>query len=105
MAWSDVPVRFSPRDRRRVPEHWHNFGQRHSPLTRAPRLAVNPGNALLNYLYALLEAEARIACLTFGLSPTLGVVHADLRSRDAFCLDLMEAVRQAVDAYVLSLLR
>lgn len=104
-AWSEVAVRFRDRDYPRVPEHWLCFGQRHSPLTRGPRLAVNPANAILNFLYALLEAEARIACLTMGLSPTLGVVHADLRSRDAFGLDLMEAVRPAVDAYVLALLR
>jgi len=105
MGWSEVAVRFAPGDAERVPEHWLRFGQRHSLLTSAPRLAVNPANAMLNYLYALLEAEARIACLTVGLSPTLGVVHADLRSRDAFCLDLMEAVRSSVDAYALSLLR
>ena len=105
MAWSEVALRFAPGDAEHVPEHWLRFGQRHSPLTSGPRLAVNPANAILNYLYALLEAEARIACLTVGLSPTLGVVHADLRSRDAFCLDLMEAVRPSVDAYALSLLR
>jgi CRISPR-associated endonuclease Cas1 len=105
IGWSEVAVRFAPADAERIPEHWLRFGQRHSPLTSAPRLAVNPANAILNFLYALLEAEARIACLTLGLSPTLGVVHADLRSRDAFCLDLMEAVRPAVDAYVLSLIR
>jgi CRISPR-associated endonuclease Cas1 len=105
MGWSEVAVRFAPGDAERIPEHWLRFGQRHSPLTSAPRLAVNPTNAMLNYLYALLEAEARIACLSVGLSPTLGVVHADLRSRDAFCLDLMEAVRPSVDAYALSLLR
>jgi CRISPR-associated endonuclease Cas1 len=104
-AWSEVAVRFAPGDAERTSEHWLRFGQRHSPLTSAPRLAVNPPNAILNYLYALLEAEARIACLTVGLSPTLGVVHADLRSSDAFCLDLMEAVRPSVDAYALALLR
>ena len=27
----------------------------------AHRLAVNPANAMLNYLYAILEAEARLA--------------------------------------------
>ena len=105
MGWSETATRFAPGDAERIPAHWLLFGQRHSPLTSAPRLAVNPANAMLNYLYALLEAEARIACLTVGLSPTLGVVHADLRSRDAFCLDLIEAVRPSVDAYLLSVLR
>ena len=38
-------------------------------LTGSPHNAANPANALLNYLYAILEAEARIALLTIGLGP------------------------------------
>jgi hypothetical protein len=37
------------------------FGARVSPLTGSPRLAVNPPNAVLNYLYAILESEARLS--------------------------------------------
>jgi ribosomal protein L37E len=40
-----------------------------------------------------------------GLDPTLGIVHADFRARDSLALDVMEAVRPRVDAYVLQLLR
>jgi hypothetical protein len=87
-----------------LPEHWRAFGRRASPLTRNPRLAANPANAILNYLYAILEAECRIACLAVGLDPGLGVLHADQRNRDSMALDLMEAVRPDVDAYVLDLL-
>jgi hypothetical protein len=104
-GWRDVEVRFQKSDAEKVPEHWRSFGRRMSRLTRTPRLAVNPPNALLNYLYALLEAETRVACLTVGLDPTLGIVHADYPSRDSLALDLMEAVRPKVDAYVLELLR
>jgi len=104
-GWATVEMRFKPSDARRLPEHWLRFGQRSSPLTSASRLAVNPANALLNYLYALLEAEARLACLAVGLDPTVGIVHADYRSRDSLALDLMEAVRPAVDEHVLALLR
>jgi CRISPR associated protein Cas1 len=46
----------------------------------------------------------RLACLIVGLDPGLGIVHADYRDRDSFALDLMEAARPAVDAYVLELL-
>ncbi len=104
-AWAPVEIRFRKSDLARLPDHWHRFGKRGSPLTQAPRLAVNPINALLNYLYAILEAETRIACLTIGLDPTLGIVHADYRSRDSLALDLMEAVRPRVDAYLLDLLQ
>ena len=100
-----VEVPFKGKDRRLVPDHWRPLGQRGSLLTSSPRLAINPANAILNYLYAILEAETRLACLTLGLDPGLGIVHADYRSRDSFALDLMEAARPAVDAYVLEMLR
>src|SRR5262245_49956073 len=62
-AWHDLPVTFPRSALRRVPQHWRTFGARRSPLTGSPRLAVNPPNAMLNYLYALLESEARIASI------------------------------------------
>jgi hypothetical protein len=98
-------VRFRASDRPRLPEVWQVFGQRSSPLTSSPRLAVNPGNSLLNFAYSLLEAEARTACLAVGLDPALGIVHADVKERDSLPLDLMEAVRPHVDAYVLGLIQ
>ena len=104
-CWADVPVRFARRDLARIPEHWLRVGARHSPLTTSSRVAITPANALLNYLYAILEAEARIACLTLGLDPGLGIWHADYRARDSLVLDLMEAGRPAVDRYVLDLIR
>ncbi len=104
-AWADISVPFVRRDAMHVPEHWLRFGQRGSPLTGSPRLAANPANAILNYLYALLEAEARIACLAVGLDPGIGILHADQRGRDSLALDIMEAVRPMVDAFVLDILR
>ncbi|MDP9357432.1 MAG: CRISPR-associated endonuclease Cas1 [Chloroflexota bacterium] len=104
-AWSPIPMPWARKDAARVPEHWRTVGPRSSPLTGSPRSAANPANALLNYLYAMLEAEARIALLAVGLDPGLGVLHADLKARDSLALDLMEAVRPKVDAYVLGLLR
>jgi CRISPR-associated endonuclease Cas1 len=103
-AWGNVKIRFRPSDLPRLPDHWQQFGKRGSPLTYGPRLAVNPINALLNYLYAIVEAETRIASLTLGLDPSLGIVHADIRGRDSLALDLMEPVRPHVDGYVLDLL-
>ncbi len=104
-AWQRVPVRFDPQDAKRRPRHWGYFGSRISPLTApSPRQAVNPANAALNYLYAILEAEARIAALAVGLDPLLGLLHADRPNRDSLACDLMEPVRPAVDRYVLELL-
>ena len=101
LAWREVPVQFPLRDLGRVPDHWRIFGTRKSPLTASPRLAVNPPNAMLNYLYALLESESRLTLAALGLDPGIGVLHVDTPSRDSLACDLMEAVRPQVDAYVL----
>jgi CRISPR-associated endonuclease Cas1 len=60
-AWSTLPINFPKNDVKRTPQHWLAFGARVSPLTGSPRLACNPPNAILNYLYSLLESEARLA--------------------------------------------
>src|SRR5262249_50804681 len=105
--WSAVPVEFVRRDTGKVPDHWKVFGSRQSALARvsSPRRATNPANAWLNYLYALGEAEARLALLAVGLDPGLGFLHVDQRARDSAALDVLEAIRPDIDAYVLRLIR
>ena len=103
-AWSAISMRLRGRDLARIPARWARYDARASVLTGGPRAATNPVNALLNYLYALLEAESRLALLAAGLDPTLGVLHADQRNRDSFALDAMEPIRTDVDAFVLDLL-
>jgi CRISPR-associated endonuclease Cas1 len=100
-GWRDITINFPRADLGRVPDHWKHFGTRESPLTNSPRLAVNPPNAILNYLYAVLESEARLAAAAVGLDPGLGVLHFDSRTRDGLACDLMEPVRPIVDAYLL----
>jgi len=97
-AWSTLPINFPKNDLKRVPEHWRNFGARVSPLTGSPRLAANPPNAILNYLYALLESESRLAAAALGLDPGLGVLHVDTPARDSLACDLMEPIRAQIDA-------
>jgi len=96
---------FPKSDLRNVPEHWRAFGSRVSALTGSPRLATNPANAILNYLYAVLEAETRLAAATLGLDPGIGVLHVDTHYRDSLACDLMEPIRPDVDAFVLKWLR
>ena len=104
-AWQKVKMLFPRKDLPRVPEHWRTFGSRMSLLTGAPRLATNPANAMLNYLYAVLEAETRLAAAKLGLDPGMGVLHADTQYRDSLACDLMEPVRPNVDAFVLDWLK
>ena len=99
-GWSELAIIFPKRDLTRVPTHWLKFGTRKSAITGSPRRATNPANAMLNYLYALLEAESRLAVAALGLDPGLGVLHMDAPVRDSLACDLMESVRPLVDAYV-----
>ncbi len=100
-AWSTLPINFPKNDLPRIPDHWLSFGARVSPLTGSPRLAANPPNAILNYVYSILESEARLAAAALGLDPGLGVLHVDTSARDSLACDLMEPVRPHVDAYLL----
>src|SRR5207245_8418665 len=87
-AWRDLPITFPKADLIRVPDHWRVFGTRKSPLSGSPRLATNPANAMLNYLYALLESEARLAAAALGLDPGLGVIHVDTPALDSLACAL-----------------
>ncbi|MDQ2889959.1 MAG: CRISPR-associated endonuclease Cas1 [Gemmatimonadota bacterium] len=103
-ALGEVSVRFVGKDQGRAPRHWRTVGGRQSILSNAPRKAVTPVHALLNYLYAILEAEAHLAAVAVGCDPELGILHSDKAGRSSFACDLMEPVRPHVDAFVLHLL-
>jgi CRISPR-associated endonuclease Cas1 len=100
-AWRDLPITFPRSDLPKVPEHWRKFDTRKSPISGSPRLAANPANAILNYLYAVLESETRLAVAALGLDPGLGFWHVDTPARDSLACDLMEPVRPKVDAFLL----
>jgi CRISPR-associated endonuclease Cas1 len=97
---------FATKDRPRIPAHWTRYEGRRSVLTSANqnRKTERPLNAILNYLYALAEADAMFACQAVGLDPGLGIVHNDARGRQSLALDLIEPVRPMVDGFALELL-
>jgi len=69
------------------------------------RHATYPVNAMLNYAYAVLESQVRIATISQGLDPTIGYLHASHPGRLALVYDLMEPLRPRVDQVILSFLR
>lgn len=77
------------------------FRRSHFTSNRITSTSCQSANAILNYLYAVLETEAIIAASSLGLDPGLGVLHADLKSRASMALDILEPVRPLVDAYLL----
>ena len=105
-AWSSIEIRFVKSDLPRVPENWKVFeGRRSAVMVGTSRNATDPVNALLNYSYRLVEAEGRLATLAVGLDPSLGILHADMKGRASFVLDLIEAARPIAEEHVLQLVR
>ena len=100
-VWRNLPITFPKKEQSSIPDHWRTFGSRVSPLTGSPRVAVNPANAMLNFLYSLLFSESRLAATTLGLDAGLGILHFDEPRRDSLACDLMEVVRPQVDSYLL----
>jgi CRISPR/Cas system-associated endonuclease Cas1 len=112
--WERMPVRFARRNPQRLgpngrwrpgrPDLWLTFGSRTSLLSGKPSRATTPGNALLNYLYAILESEMTVALLARGLDPGIGMFHADIDGRSSLALDAIEAVRPFVEYWLLAYL-
>ena len=102
-ACEQIPLLFAANQLSRIAEHWTIFGQRSSPITGTPRMAGSPAGAMLNFLYSILVAEARLACLAMGLDPGLGVYHVDKRGRESLVYDIIEPIRPAVDEWLFKL--
>ena len=101
--WRYIPVTWPKADIPKIPDHWRFAGNRQSPLTGGPRLAVTPVHAILNYCFALLQAETRLAVSVLGLDPGLGVgLHTDTANRDSLALDVLEPIRPQIEAWLLN---
>jgi CRISP-associated protein Cas1 len=103
-AWEGMPLRWKRSARRPVPDSWHVIGPRASiRVGKAKnRHAAHPLNAMINYVYAVLQAEIRIETVSEGYDPTLGVMHTSFDGSPALVLDLMEPHRPKVDRAVLA---
>lgn len=78
-------------------------GFRFSGRSRRPPL--DPTNALLSFVYALLRHDVSSALETVGLDPQVGFLHRDRPGRPGLALDLMEEFRPLfADRLVLSLI-
>lgn len=60
---------------------------------RSRRPPLDPLNALLSFLYALLRHDCEGAVQAVGLDPAVGFLHADRPGRPSLALDLMEEFR------------
>lgn len=60
---------------------------------RSKRPPLDPANALLSFLYAILANDVRSALETVGLDPQVGFLHQIRPGRPSLALDLMEEFR------------
>ncbi|MHB1325168.1 MAG: CRISPR-associated endonuclease Cas1 [Thermoleophilia bacterium] len=104
-AWRTIELRWKGTSKRPIPPEWRRIGMRQDFLRRANHHAHHPMNALLNYGYAVLESQVRIAIATAGLDPTIGYLHVCQAGRDSFVYDLMEPHRPQVDRELLAFVR
>ncbi len=92
-----LPLTFIRKDQGRIPEHWLHLGGRISPISKRAMHAATPGQAVLNYTYAVAESLCSIELAAVGLHPEVGIVHTDVDSRRSMALDLIETVRPVAD--------
>lgn len=72
---------------------------------RSQHPARDPVNALLNYGYAFLEREVRVAVALCSMDARIGFFHSNDGRKDSLIFDLMEFFRQPViDRFILNLL-
>jgi len=60
---------------------------------RTKRPPLDPANAILSFLYAILANDCRSALETVGLDPQVGFLHQLRPGRPSLALDLMEEFR------------
>ena len=105
-AWHGVPMAFKATVRHPVPEAWRAIGPRSA--VREGKVAKNerashPLNAMLNYAYAMLQANLTVTAIAEGFDPTLGIMHHGYKGSSAYIFDVMEPERPKVDAIILKL--
>jgi CRISPR-associated endonuclease Cas1 len=105
-AWKGTPIKWRGISRRPIPDSWKEIGQRTSLFHRAGnRNASHPVNAILNYVYTVLQSEIQINAIAEGYDPTIGIMHEPNAGSAAFVFDLMEPHRPLVDRATLEFIK
>src|SRR5215218_4827491 len=100
-----LPLCWKGTGRKPIPPERRHVVARPSMVSGRNRHATHPVNAMLNYAYAVLESQVRIAAVSQGLDLTIGYLHTCRPGRVALVYDVMEPLRPRVDRLVLGFVR
>ena len=92
-----------------IPDEWRQFFSRSSLFKDRQRIgnrnATHPVNAMLNYVYGVLESRVRIEAIAEGYDPTIGIMHnRNKPDWHSFVFDRLEPLRPVFDRTVLKLI-
>ncbi len=103
--WQELPLNWSSKSVSRIPPDWFAVEQRQSKVSGENRNANHPVNAILNYGYAVLESQVRIACAMFGFDTSVSYLHAMKHGRPSLIFDLIEPLRPKLDRRLIDFIR
>lgn len=99
--WYTFSLKWRGINKKPVPQEWLQIGTRIGK-NKSNQFALHPVNAILNYVYGVLENQVRGQILAMGADPTIGLLHSNFEiSRQSFVFDLMEPVRPIMDKKIL----
>jgi CRISPR-associated endonuclease Cas1 len=98
--WYTLSLKWKGLGRKPVPQEWLRVGTRIGS-NDSNQFALHPVNAILNYVYAVLENQVRGQILAMGIDPTISYMHSSGNNRPSLVFDLMEPVRPVMDQKVL----
>ena len=102
--WSGYALQWKTIGRYPIHPHWLKYVGRPSQANGLKPKNVNashPINAMLNYAYAVKQAELQITAIADGFDPTIGIMHNGRRGLPAYIFDQIEPERPLVDRALL----
>lgn len=99
--WYTLSLKWRGLGRKPIPQEWEKIGTRIGGTRKSNQYAVHPVNAILNYVYGVLEHQVRGHILAAGVDPTIGFMHSNGNDRASLVFDLMEPIRPVMDQKIL----
>jgi CRISP-associated protein Cas1 len=103
--WQHLELKWKKASKVPTPTEWLYFGQRESKVSGTNRHASQPVNAILNYAYAVLESQVRIAATALGFDLKISFLHSIRHGRESLIYDFMEPLRPKIELKIIQFLK